>query len=90
VSEVITNIKIVGLKENFASASTRGRRYFKNGIFTPKFVPQVSTHAHANFYLEVKSFTKNGDKEGIGISARIKHSDQLSYYQVELYYQCLK
>jgi len=47
---------------NFASASTRGWSYFKIDIFAPKFAPQVSTHAHVNFYPEVESFTKNGDK----------------------------
>jgi len=28
------------------------------------FAPQVSTHAHENFYPEVESFTKNDDKYG--------------------------
>jgi len=50
--EVIMNMKICSLKDlvNFTSAS--GDR--KIDIFAP----QVSTHAHANFYPEVKSFTK--------------------------------
>jgi len=47
------NIKMFGLKNlvNFASASGDGKINI--------FAPQVSTHAHANFfYPEVESFTK--------------------------------
>jgi len=56
------NIKIIGLKDQiFAFASAKGQRYFKIDIFAPEFTPQVSTHAPANFYPEVESFTKNGD-----------------------------
>jgi len=40
---------------NFASASARGWRYF---IFSPEFVPQVSTHAHEYFLSESLEFCK--------------------------------
>jgi len=64
--EVITNIKIVSLKDHFVSALASERRYFKIDIFAPEFAPPISTHVVAIFYPEVMSFTKNGDKIWLG------------------------
>jgi len=49
---------------NFASASARGRKYFKIDIFSTEFAPPISTHACANFLSGSQEFyfTKNGDK----------------------------
>jgi len=49
VLEVITNIKIVSLKDQNTSASARQQRYFKINIFAPKFASPICTHACANF-----------------------------------------
>jgi len=47
---------------NFASASARGRRYFKIDIFAPEFALPISTHARANFLSGSQEFyKKNGD-----------------------------
>jgi len=51
-------------RSNFASASARGLRCFKIDTFAPKFAPQVSTHACANFLSGSQGFYKNGDKFG--------------------------
>jgi len=58
------NIKIIAWPEgsNLASASARGQRYFKIDIFTlSSHLRSLLTHMKT-FYLEVKCFTKNGDK----------------------------
>jgi len=46
-------------RSNFASASAKGRRYFKIDILMPEFAPQVSLLMHVQtFYPEVESYKK--------------------------------
>jgi len=53
-------------RSNFASASARGWRYFKIDIFAPKFAPQASTHAHANFLSRSQEFYKKMEINLVG------------------------